>query len=308
MNKKDTINSLKNIFNEVNNINDLQLLKENFNHFFSEQESKLMINEEAEKLDTSSYLFIKESFENMSEELFKSGKGRKLIAKYINEHKSNKDLSKLNRIYENIYMADKTINVNSLIQEMKNLVGELNEKRINEGIENLGSILKKSYILLGEKSRTLMSEQKELDSYVRYVFNNPLKMSNIVKYNTCINEIKTFVDNNEVKKCFFNKKSKSTIEENLRKYNDLLNNENIDSETHALLKEIKECEDKKTMFETYKDKCLRKLEEAAEGNIEQKVCDKLLEFKNKILLKNYNEDTFGMDIANFIELEKLIEE
>lgn len=308
MNKKETINSLKTIFSEVNNIDDLKLLKENFNQLFSEQESKLKVNEEAEKLETSSYLFIKESFENMSEELFKTTKGRKIIAKYINEHKSNKDLSKLNRIYENIYMADKTINVNSLIQEMKNLVGELNEKKINEGIKNLGAILKESYVFLGEKSKTLMSEQKELDSYVRYVFNNPLKMSNIVKYNACINEIKSFVDNNEVKKVVLKKNTKSTIEENLRKYNDLLNNENIDSETHSLLKEIKECENKEKMFEDYKNECLKKLDEAVNNNIEQSVCDKLLEFKNKILLKNYNEDTFGMDIANFIELKKLVEE
>ena len=116
----DTINS-------INNIDELKKLQETLNEACNKRMSVLNVKAEAENLDIPSYLYIKESFENMSETLFNSAKGRKLIGKYIREHKMNKELSKLFHIYENLAKADKTINVTTMIQDMKNMVGEINE-------------------------------------------------------------------------------------------------------------------------------------------------------------------------------------
>jgi hypothetical protein len=294
----DTINS-------INNIDELKKLQETLNEACNKRMSVLNVKAEAENLDIPSYLYIKESFENMSETLFKSAKGRKLIGKYIREHKMNKELSKLFHIYENLAKADKTINVTTMIQDMKNMVGEINENKLNAGIDNLKKLLKESYITIGENAKDLLSENKNggITQYVDYVFTTPLKMDNVVKYNKCINEIKSYVDNNEVKGVTFKKATQVDVDECYARYNNLLSDDNTE-----ILKEIREAENKELVFEKYKNECLASIDEAIKTDIDQFSCDKLYEFKTKIQNKMYNEETLGLDISNFIELKNVVKE
>ena len=65
------------------------------------------------------------------------------------------------------------------------MIGEINERKLSNGIENLKKIIKESYVLIGVDAKNLLSENKnsELPHYVNYVFTNALKMDNMVKYN-----------------------------------------------------------------------------------------------------------------------------
>lgn len=292
----DTINS-------INNIDELKKYQEALNEACEKRMEKLNVKEEASKLEIPSYLFIKESFENMSEKLFSTAKGRRIIGRYVREHKMNSELSKMFRIYENISKADKTINVTTLIQDMKNMVGDINEGKLNAGIDNLKKLLKESYILIGTEAKSLLSENKELSNYVDYVFTNTLKMDNVVRYNKCINEIKMYVDNNEVKGISFKKATQVNVDECYARYNELLSGEDAE-----ILKEIKNAENKETIFEKYKNECLVSIDEAIKTDIDQASCDKLYEFKTKIQNKTYNEETLGLDISNFIELKNIVKE
>lgn len=292
----DTINS-------INNIDELKKYQEALNEACEKRMEKLSVKEEASKLEIPSYLFIKESFENMSEKLFSTAKGRKIIGRYVREHKMNSELSKMFRVYENISKADKTINVTTLIQDMKNMVGDINEGKLNAGIDNLKQLLKESYILIGTEAKSLLSENKELSNYVDYVFTNTLKMDNVVRYNKCINEIKTYVDNNEVKGISFKKATQVNVDECYARYNELLSGEDAE-----ILKEIKNAENKETVFEKYKNECLASIDEAIKTDIDQTSCDKLYEFKTKIQNKTYNEESLGLDISNFIELKSIVKD
>ena len=289
--------------NSINNIDELKKFQETLNEACNKRMSVLNIKNEAEQLEVPSYLFIKESFENMSEKLFNSNKGRKLIGKYIREHKMNKELSKMFHIYENISKADKTINVTNMIQDMKNMVGSINEEKLNKGLENLKKLLKECYIVVGTDAKSLLSENKTLSKYVDYVFTNSLKMDNVVMYNKCINEIKSYVDKNEVKGVAFKEVSNVNIDECYSRYNELLSDEN-----HDIIKEIKEAENKEVVFEKYKNDCIATIEEAIKTDIDQTSCDKLFEFKTKIENKQFNEETLGLDISNFIELKNVVKE
>ena len=289
--------------NSINNIDELKKFQETLNEACNKRMSVLNIKNEAEQLEVPSYLFIKESFENMSEKLFNSNKGRKLIGKYIREHKMNKELSKMFHIYENISKADKTINVTNMIQDMKNMVGSINEEKLNKGLENLKKLLKECYIVVGTDAKSLLSENKTLSKYVDYVFTNSLKMDNVVMYNKCINEIKSYVDKNEVKGVAFKEVSNVNIDECYSRYNELLSDEN-----HDIIKEIKDAENKEVVFEKYKNDCIATIEEAIKTDIDQTSCDKLFEFKTKIENKQFNEETLGLDISNFIELKNVVKE
>lgn len=307
--KKNINTTFNDIINNVNDIDTLTEIQQMFVESCNRRKEILEVKENAKNLNIPSYLYIKESFENMSETLFKTPNGRKLISKYISEHKSNKDITKLYQIYENISNADKTINIVNMIQDMKNIVGNIKEHNLKKGTERLGNILKEAYVLIGKDAENLLSENKRpnLPDYVNYVFTNELNMNNVVTYNKCINEIKSYVDENTVKGIKL-KSNKLNLEECYQKYNELMNSEALSEDSMKIINEIKNSENRSDVFEKYKNECLAIIEEAINTNIEQSVCDKLYEFKDKISNKVYNEKTLGEDVSNFIELKNLVKE
>jgi hypothetical protein len=302
-NNKNNTFLLENI-NKFKNLEELKDFQKLMNEACDNKAVELNVKNEAKNLEFPSYLYIKESFENMADKLFTTAKGRKLIGRYVKEHKTNKDLNKMFHIYENLNKADKTINVINMIQEMKNMVGDINEFKLQKGIDNLKKIIRESYVLIGVQAKSLLSENKHADlpNYVDYVFTNALKMDNMVKYNKCINEIKSFVDSNAISEVSFKTATKVDIDECYARYNELLADEN------DVVKEIRESVNKEEVFEKYKNSCLAAIESTMSTNINQATCDKLYEFKTRILNKNYNEETLGEDISNFIELENTVKE
>lgn len=300
MKKEVTLEYIK----SIKNIDELTSLQQALNEACEERRVVLNVNDEANNLEFPSYLFIKESFENMADKLFTSKKGRKLIGRYIREHKNNKELSKLFHIYENISKADKTINTITLIQEMKNMVGNINDEKLNKGVESLKAIIRESYKVIGVEAKNLLSENTNNDicQYVDYVFKNDVKIDNVVKYNKCINEIKNHIDKNSVSGVQFTSVNVNNIDEAYKRYNEILSEDNV------IIKEIKESANKQDVFEKYKAECLTVLEQSIKTDIDQASCDKLFEFKTKIMNKTYNEETLGLDIANFIELKETIKQ
>ena len=74
----------------------------------------------------------------------------------------------------------------------------------------------------------------------------------------------------------------------------------------ALVKEVYESENKELVFEKYKNQCLDNINEAINRTEEQESCDRLYEFKERVNAKEYKYETLGEDVANFIELGKLV--
>ena len=73
-------------FNDITKVKDmttLNLLRENFETAYNNQKEQIEIADMVKGLNGKSFGFIKESFENLSERLFKTKSGRNLIRKYI---------------------------------------------------------------------------------------------------------------------------------------------------------------------------------------------------------------------------------
>ena len=301
-------NSIYQALSEITNLETLEQLKNDVNEAIDNRRKMLEVVNEANELKGDSFLFIKESFANLSEDLFKTKNGRKIISKYVNEHKSNKALQQLFLIYENFVAADKTINVERLINEMKDMVGEIDFEALNKGFKTLSNILKEGYIEVGEKAKTLLSEHNNrgLDKSVEYVFTNSKKLDNITYYEHCVNEIKKYIDKNDIKEMKFNvNKDINTI---LEEFNQTYSTDNMSEADVMIIKEIRDAENKAEVFEKYKAECLKSIDEAMNRSVEQETCNQLFEFKTRISKKVYNPDTLGLDVANFIELGKTVRE
>lgn len=302
-------NSLYTTIKGITNIETLKSMREEFNNICEAQEKHLQAIEEAKAIDNTSFLFIKESFDNLSENLFKSKEGRKVINRYINEHKNNKDLQKLFFVYENISKANKDLNVDDLLSEMKKMIGNINETKINKGVNNLSKLLKEAYVIVGTESSNLLSKHndKVLDESVKYVVTNSKKLDNLTHYSMCVNEIKKHINKNEISGPVF----ENTIlkpEDVIKEFNEKYSEETLGKENYELFLEIKNAEDKSQVFEKYKNDCLKTLDEAINSNQDQVTCNQLYEFKTRITRKEYNPETIGTDVANFIELQNTVKE
>lgn len=301
-------NKLYEAIEMIEDVNVLNNLQEEFNSICEKQRLYLQVIDEANNINSNSFFFIKESFTNLTEKLFESEKGRKLINKFIKEHKANKELQKMYFIHENISTANKTLDVASILTEMKEIVGDINENKLNEGIKNLKAILKEAYVTVGEDAKNLLSthDNNHLDESIKYVFNNSKKLDNITYYNICINEIKKHIESNKVVENIFEKKI--DIDAVLSEFNSKFSKETMGEDNYNIVKEIHETENKKEVFEKYKNNCIRTIDEAIEKNIDQITCNQLHEFKTRLLTKEFNSETLGVDIANFIELTNTINE
>jgi hypothetical protein len=302
-------NTLDNTIKTINNIETLRELKKEFNVICESHEKHLQAIEESKNINNKSFLFIKESFNNFSEKLFRTKEGRKLMNRYINEHKKNKDLQKMFFIYENILSANKNLNLDKLLDEMKTMVGNIDEKSLDKGIKNLNKLLQEAYVEIGIDSSDLLSKHdgRILDESVKYIVTNSKKLDNLTRYNICLNEIKKFIDNNEVISPKFENEI-STPEDVLREFNEKFSEQTLGKENYELLMEIKNAYDKELIFEKYKNECLNTINEAINKNEKQDICNQLFEFKTKITKKEYNPYTLGTDVVNFIELQKTIKE
>jgi hypothetical protein len=299
-------NTLYETIKNINDIDTLLSLKNEFNTVCEKREKELQVIAESEKLNTNSFLFIKESFANLSPSLIKTKKGATIINKYVNEHKKNKELQKMFLVYENLTTANKTMNLDDFINEMKEMVGNIDTKALNEGISRLNTILKEGYVEVGEEAKNAISTHNNevLDESVKYVFNNTKKLDNITRFNLCVNEIKNFINENKVQPISF--KSKVSVDEILENFNREFSAENMSEEDYKLTKLIYESENKEELFETYKNECINKINEVIKNDPSQETCDQLLEFRTRISKKEFNPDTIGLDIANFIELGNTI--
>lgn len=299
------------LYESVSNVNDLDTLNEMKNKFISlceKREKELNVIAEAKNLNTNSFLFIKESFANLCPSLIKTKKGVALIKKYVKEHKENKDLQKMFNIYENITSIDSTVNVETFVNEMKTMVGDLDFDALNEGISRLNTILKQGYIEVGEEAKNAVSvhNNRVLDESVNYVFGNTKKLDNMARYNLCVNEIKKFVAENKINPLSF--KNNTNLDNLVEEFNNRFSADIIGERNFAIIKEIHECENKSEIFEKYKNECINKINEAINANISQETCNQLVEFRTRLTKKEYNPETLGMDIANFIELGETVSE
>ena len=91
---------MKNI--DLNTVKDLTTIKENILKIFDKRINEAKINDFVNSIDNLSFIYCKQLFEGISDKLFDSTRGKKLIGKYARLIKENKDLKNLYFLSENL--------------------------------------------------------------------------------------------------------------------------------------------------------------------------------------------------------------
>lgn len=260
-------------------------------------------------LSKKSFGYIKECFETLSPKLFETKEGKKIIRNYIDFVKSNKNISSLHAIYENIRKSNKNTDVDFLIESITNQDWGISKNTLASDVESFGKILAEAYIYLGnEVDEMLPQEKEEFSNAVYYIAENKPSKKNLYEYSTAVKIIKeniSKVESNE--KLFESGNLDGIVEKMLNEFNEKYSSELTDEEKTAL-KELSLSENREEVFNKYKDSCRNKIEEARNifvSNGDKSSSDRLSRVLEQINTKTYCKETVGDDVCNLIGLSNI---
>ena len=297
------INSLKTI-SEVNNYRDM------INKECDDRITVIETIKRADDLSNKSFGYIKECFEALSPELFKSVEGKKLLKKYTGIIKESKNLSSMHKINEAVRKAGKGTDADFFTRTISELNWEINKDTIENDVKKLGKVLAEAYIMIGmEESENLLPEENtKLYTAISYIAENGLTKSNIIEHGDAIKIIKESISNKESSDSIFDSKDLDVLtNELLESFNMKYSNE-LTEEESLVLKEIASSENREEVFNKYKNKCIEKITEAKKEFEKTKDTDsinRLSVILEKVNSKNYCLENIGEDICNLIEISNV---
>lgn len=283
-----------NTLENIKNINDLLLLKEKINESIDKQISKIQNLEKILTLENASFRVLKNIFENMSENLFKTKEGRKLISSYINtinESKNLKNLFFVNEILKKENCKGNFSNVEKLLFEESGI-----NKNIKEDVSKISQIVIKSCLLLNEtKYIDDVIYDDEFDNSVNYIMENKYSLKNATDFQKHINIIKERIESDTV---FHENKN---ISEKISNFNLKFEKELTESEKERFKNIINE-EKQESIFEDSKKNCIETLNNVMLSTNDKEEKNILKETIEKLHKKKFNPSTISTDIVNFEEL------
>lgn len=292
---------------DLNNldIKTLERYKDAVNEVIDRHINEADIRDTSERVKTFSFGKIKYLFEALSESLFDSEKGKKLIGKYVKACKNSDGVSNYIRISEDIKNIDgiedtKTylsealaMCVNIAHSELKGL-GEITSDCILES-KTTGKIVDS---ILAEYDNSIDKVIEESIMTKKTLSNAKKRANNIVRLSEMIGDRKGEKESiDEVK-----------VSEGMKQLNSLINE---DEGLKSLLGDIFEnCVaggSNSDLFSSYKSKCANILEEKIESSEDVSEISRLNSMKDAIMEKAFNEETFYDDIITLNELKNTLE-
>lgn len=264
--------------------------------------NRLQKENKAQELSKGGFGFIKENFEMMSPELFKTKEGRAIIREYIDTIKKSRGLSQMHLFYECIRKAPKNCDVNEYINEAKKLIcGEADKKEINKSLEKLRKVYERAFVTVGKEDDII--DNKKLNEAVEYIITEKKNTKTLPIFALNMQTIKEFVELNG--KDYGNEDTvdvENLVSNFTEKYNDL------PEDDVNLVKEI--CSSNgEEVFNKYKNECITKINEKRNHFAKQGddvSLNKLDIICEKVSAKQYNPNTIGSDIYNLFGITKCI--
>lgn len=292
-------------------LNELEAYRKAVNEACDKRAEFITLCEKANSLSEKSFGYIKEAFEAISPELFKTSDGKKIMNKYTKVIRESKNLSALHSLYENIRKASKEVDVDFFINSIADTDWNVSKRKLSEDCKKLGRVLSEGYLYIGKDAESLLpKENASLSLAVTYIAENKKTSKNIAEYSNAMKIIRESVLSNEDSKNLFesanlDELASSLLTEFNRKYS-----EGLSTEESEALRAISMSENKEDVFNKYKTDCIAKINEAkasfdAKGdNASSKRLSTVLE---QVSNKRYSIDSIGADICSLVELSNIFE-
>lgn len=296
----------------VEEINNLELVRNEFNRLVNEQIETHKYNDVLENINTLGLGKIRNLYESISDTMLESDNGVKVMRKYVKTIKENKDLKKVFSFYNFIdnLDVDSDSRWTYITEGLKYLDG-IDKRNYKKGVKELGNIVSEG-VKISNISRNIIEEcinntNNVYESVDFLVLEKPT-LKNINEQVNAKNSILSFLDNKTIvvkESCESNKTNKeliNEINEEMSEINESWMKELIEDIT---LNNLSNNGDK-ALFENYKNDCLMLIENIINNNDEIEDKSKMFSLKEKLGVKEYSADSFNNDIINLAELKSTL--
>ena len=263
----------------------------------------------ADEMSHKQFGFIKESFEAISPELFKTSQGKKIMKKYASTIKEDKNLSSLHSLYENVRKAGSESDIDFFINSIAAENWGVDKKSVKESCEKLGRVLAEGYLSIADKkSIVLPTEDADLSNAIYFIAENKKNRKNIADYSNAVSIIRDRVQKSKAPNTIKESKDIDSVANRLLdEFNKKYSSELTSSEI-AALKELSESADRSSVFEKYKNDCENKLSEAkkkfaSENN--SAAVERINDIMEQISGKEFVLESVGNDICGMIKLSAI---
>ena len=296
--------------NKIKTIAELEEFRTKINEECDARKQVLTVVSKAMDISKQDFGYLKESFENIAPSLWMSSNGKETIKKYKNTIKENKELLKLHNLYENIRKANKNSDIDFFVNSVVSKDWGINIAKLDEGLRKLGAVVAEGYVKVFDKADVLLPKKDgKLYSAVKYITENKKSEKNIYEYSEAVKVLREKIESNEEKNSLFESKADEKLADSVRLFNEKYENE-LDEKEKAIVKEISESNDSKSVFDKYKRLCEDKINLSkdrfdSEGDSESsKKVSTILEQVSK---KEYSKETAYEDICKLIELSEVFD-
>lgn len=296
----------------VEEINNLELVRNEFNRLVNEQIETHKYNDVLENINTLGLGKIRNLYESISDTMLESDNGVKVMRKYVKTIKENKDLKKVFSFYNFIdnLDVDSDSRWTYITEGLKYLDG-IDKRNYKKGVKELGNIVSEG-VKISNISRSVIEDcinntNNVYESVDFLVLEKPT-LKNINEQVIAKNSILNFLDSKivVVKESYdsdkTNKELISEINDEISEINESWMKELIEDITLNNLAN----NDNKILFENYKNDCLMIIENIINNNDEIEDKSKMFSLKEKLGVKEYNVESFNNDIINLAELKSTL--
>lgn len=299
----EIIRLMENKINSFNTLRQVEEYRKAVNEACDSRAKYIKSCMKAYELGDKPFGYLKECFEALSENLYNSKEGKKLIGRYVSLIKENKDLSRLHSLYEGIRKMNGNSDIEYFINSLTEAAGCCG-KNYRDSVKKLGSIISEAVIMLGEEADTLIpKENSSLYNAVEFLAESKKNIGNIAKYSHAVKIIRENISKNSNDKNIFETSSIADAEKLIDEFNEKYNGK-LSEEEMEMVQNASAGEDKETAFNQCKENCLKKLKEAKKSCNETDSA-RMERVIAKVDGKQFCNETVDSDICNLLEISKI---
>lgn len=290
---------------------DLEKLKNEVNRLFEERMRKAGLNEELETLHEKPFGAIKNVFEGLTDKLYESAEGKKLIGKYVKAIREGKNSSDMYSVYEFVYRSPKVSDAGRFLNEAISMTNGFDGKKFADEKKKIAGIVAEAVSFAGKDANFVKDEiakNLELNEAIDYLISNEKKFNNLSSYVNKFSMVERFLSDNMVNESqqTENKSGKDLIAD-LNESMEGLNEWEKEAVKEIAMARLSK-RDMSEIFEEKKTDCLNKLDENIENEDSVETKSHFETMRSQLEEKKYNEDTVLEDIITLVELKKTLSE
>lgn len=296
--------------NKIKTIEELEEFRTKVNEACDLRKQVITVVNNANNISKQDFGYLKESFENFAPSLWVTSNGKETIKKYKNTIKENKELMKLHNLYENIRKANKNSDIDFFVNSVASKDWSIDANKLSEGLKKLGAVVAEGYVRVFDKAEELLPEKNDkLYNAVKYITENKRTEKNIYEYSEAVKVLREKIEANEEKSSLFESKADEKLADAVRLFNEKYENE-LDEKEKALVKEMAETSDSKSVFDKYKKLCEDKIKTSKEkfdNDGDSESSKKVSTILEQVSKKEYSKETVYEDVCKLIELSEVFE-